>query len=289
MNAKDVRLSLFDWLAPLFELPVRLYPEAPSWNGHIPFLFLLISLMRPRTYVELGVHRGTSFLAACEAVKRFETDTHCYGIDTWMGDAHTQFYQGDEMYEELRRFILVRYSSCELIRTTFDKALDRFDKNAIDLLHIDGLHTYEAVSHDFENWATKLSDRSIVMFHDTEVRERDFGVWKFWSEVKQRYKFLEFYHSHGLGVLFTGRAASNDLDSFLQQLHSQNRNVELLQSVCEAAGTILPLRMQRREIASRQAIAPLSAKPQMQAKIGRNAPCPCGSGRRYKHCHGRIA
>jgi len=21
-------------------------------------------------------------------------------------------------------------------------------------------------------------------------------------------------------------------------------------------------------------------------KIGRNAPCPCGSGKKYKHCHG---
>ena len=22
-------------------------------------------------------------------------------------------------------------------------------------------------------------------------------------------------------------------------------------------------------------------------KIGRNEPCPCGSGKKYKHCHGR--
>lgn len=24
-------------------------------------------------------------------------------------------------------------------------------------------------------------------------------------------------------------------------------------------------------------------------KVGRNEPCPCGSGRKYKHCHGRSA
>jgi preprotein translocase subunit SecA len=24
------------------------------------------------------------------------------------------------------------------------------------------------------------------------------------------------------------------------------------------------------------------------AKVGRNAPCPCGSGKKYKHCHGRL-
>ena len=23
-------------------------------------------------------------------------------------------------------------------------------------------------------------------------------------------------------------------------------------------------------------------------KVSRNAPCPCGSGRKYKHCHGAL-
>ncbi len=28
--------------------------------------------------------------------------------------------------------------------------------------------------------------------------------------------------------------------------------------------------------------------PQNWGKVGRNQPCPCGSGRKYKHCHGRL-
>jgi preprotein translocase subunit SecA len=24
-------------------------------------------------------------------------------------------------------------------------------------------------------------------------------------------------------------------------------------------------------------------------KVGRNDPCPCGSGKKYKHCHGRLS
>ena len=27
--------------------------------------------------------------------------------------------------------------------------------------------------------------------------------------------------------------------------------------------------------------------PASWGKIGRNAPCPCGSGSKFKHCHGR--
>jgi len=34
------------------------------------------------------------------------------------------------------------------------------------------------------------------------------------------------------------------------------------------------------------ATAPAAAAP--WAKTPRNAPCPCGSGKKYKHCHGRI-
>ena len=30
--------------------------------------------------------------------------------------------------------------------------------------------------------------------------------------------------------------------------------------------------------------APASAGP----KVGRNDPCPCGSGKKYKHCHGKL-
>ncbi len=28
--------------------------------------------------------------------------------------------------------------------------------------------------------------------------------------------------------------------------------------------------------------------PESWGKVGRNEPCPCGSGKKYKHCHGKI-
>jgi preprotein translocase subunit SecA len=30
---------------------------------------------------------------------------------------------------------------------------------------------------------------------------------------------------------------------------------------------------------------PIQAGP----KVGRNDPCPCGSGKKYKHCHGQLS
>ncbi|MBV9222323.1 MAG: SEC-C domain-containing protein, partial [Methylobacteriaceae bacterium] len=41
------------------------------------------------------------------------------------------------------------------------------------------------------------------------------------------------------------------------------------------------------------AAAPKAARdprdPSTWGKVGRNEPCPCGSGKKYKHCHGMIA
>jgi preprotein translocase subunit SecA len=32
----------------------------------------------------------------------------------------------------------------------------------------------------------------------------------------------------------------------------------------------------------------LATVPAPWAKTSRNAPCPCGSGKKFKHCHGRV-
>jgi preprotein translocase subunit SecA len=29
--------------------------------------------------------------------------------------------------------------------------------------------------------------------------------------------------------------------------------------------------------------------PSSWGKVGRNEPCPCGSGKKFKHCHGKYA
>ena len=40
--------------------------------------------------------------------------------------------------------------------------------------------------------------------------------------------------------------------------------------------------------ATEQAAPPQAAAASADSKVPRNAPCPCGSGRKYKHCHGKL-
>ena len=36
-------------------------------------------------------------------------------------------------------------------------------------------------------------------------------------------------------------------------------------------------------------VAAAAKANQAFANVGRNDPCPCGSGKKYKHCHGQLA
>ena len=69
-------------------------------------------------------------------------------------------------------------------------------------MHIDGLHTYDAVKHDYEVWVKKVKNGGTILFHDCNVRERSFGVWKLWNELQSDGSIwtLELQNGHGLGI-----------------------------------------------------------------------------------------
>ncbi|WP_165694210.1 glycoside hydrolase family 99-like domain-containing protein [Teichococcus deserti] len=173
------------------------------WAGHIPFAFWLTRILRPRQLVELGTHRGNSYCAFLQAMAHSGIAGQCHAVDTWQGDLHMAQETG--LFEELSAYHDPRYGGFStLLRMDFAQARPLFGAGSIDLLHIDGCHTYDAVRQDFELWAPTLSDRGVVLFHDTNVRRPDYGVWQLWAELKDRHPHFEFVHSYGLGVLALG-------------------------------------------------------------------------------------
>lgn len=220
-----------------------------AWAGHIPFAMYIMSAARPKIFVELGAHRGVSYCAFCQAVTSIGARTECFAVDTWEGDEHAGQIEStvlpalkehhDTLYQDFSR----------LIQSTFDDALGLFDDGSVDLLHIDGFHTYEAVKHDFDTWLPKMSKNGIVLFHDTNVHERGFGVWQLWDELTGNYPSFSFLHEHGLGVLAVGREMPDGLKNLFEADERSTLSIrEFFEQYGSRIETLLPLEQQKERL-----------------------------------------
>lgn len=205
-------------LAARIFTPKRLVtPE--SWIKHIPFAHFAVAVLRPDVIVELGVHSGNSFCAFCQAVAENNLSTRCYGIDTFAGDQHSRLYD-ETIFNDLAKFVEENFPEyVRLIRSSFAESVGKFKDKSINLLHIDGLHTYAAVSRDFTTWLPKLHEDGVILFHDIQVKSEDFGVWRLWAEIKDKYaSTYQFDYGYGLGVLCLG---SNRLAEALAEISAK--------------------------------------------------------------------
>jgi predicted O-methyltransferase YrrM len=100
---------------------------------------------------------------------------------------------------------------------THSQLLSLLKKKTIDLLFIDGDHSYEGVKKDFELYKSSVSKNGIIAFHDivpdsfsrTGIKTSSYvgEVPKFWNEIKQNYKSREFIDSDdqdgcGIGIIY---------------------------------------------------------------------------------------
>ncbi|WP_322906573.1 class I SAM-dependent methyltransferase [Paenibacillus sp. SGZ-1009] len=196
-------MTLWNFSEPIFESD-RLNDKlrVAPWEGHRLFAYDYIRFVKPKRIVELGTHFGCSFFAFCQSVKDFNLNSKLIAVDTWTGDEQAGFY-GNEVIDKVTETVNVYFNhlDIDLKRKTFDEALAEVEDNSVELLHIDGLHTYEAVKHDFETWLPKLKEQGVVFFHDV-FSLLGYGSDIFWEEIKVNYNYIEFKHSWGLGVLF---------------------------------------------------------------------------------------
>ena len=125
---------------------IHQYPSA--WVGHAEIAVFLVNSFNPNVIVDLGVdYRNTYEIV----LNKYNQLKERYSID-----------------------------NIEFIKSDFNDLAKIWDKQ-IDILHIDGLHTYEAVKLDFDTWSKFTNENSIILFHDVEAFPDSVG--KFFSEL----------------------------------------------------------------------------------------------------------
>jgi hypothetical protein len=186
-----------------------------AWIGHAPFLKFLIRELKPKLFVELGVHNGFSYFVGCQSIHECHLSCKAFAVDHWLGDSQAGFFD-DNVFQGVKTLNQKYSGFSTLLKMRFDDALNQFENFSIDLLHIDGFHSYQSVRMDFENWLPKMSPNGIILLHDIHVRRNTFEVYLFWKELKNIYKTMEFVGSHGLGVVFLGEVPKGKMMQFAE-------------------------------------------------------------------------
>jgi hypothetical protein len=171
-----------------------------AWTDNVYFAYDVVAALKPRLLVELGTDRGESYFAFCQSVAENHTGTRCFAVDSWRGDEQAGEYD-ETTFQQVTAHNDAHYARFStLLRCGFDDALERFADESIDVLHLDGLHTEDAVRHDLDAWLRKVRPGGILLMHDVAVRGRGFGVWKVWDELRERGRSYTFTAGPGLGV-----------------------------------------------------------------------------------------
>ena len=158
-----------------------------AWKGHEFFADWLVKYTNPNTIVDLGVDFGFSTFAF--AIPEIG---HVYAIDCFEGDHMTGTRNTED---SVRQFIADHsFNNITVIKGFFSDVAKSWSQ-PIDILHIDGLHTYEAVKNDFVTWTPFVNSNGIILMHDVCVFQ---GVRSFYNEIALPKAF--FPHSCGLGI-----------------------------------------------------------------------------------------
>jgi predicted O-methyltransferase YrrM len=165
------------------------FNQPSAWRGLEGVYTNHIAEIGPiKTIVEIGVDYGFSLF---HFAKDFPEAT-IIGIDDY-DPSYAQHNDAEQwvfrFLNDFRNVILMRSNSLEVAKILH---------GSIDLLHIDGEHTYEAVSADFAAWEPKVRSGGCIMFHDTISFPNAIG--RFFEEIEGAKVNFPLYN--GLGFWF---------------------------------------------------------------------------------------
>ena len=131
----------------------------------------------PQHYTEIGAWKGESAVIASNYFKKITS------IDPYPNENMSVVR---EEYLKNTKHI----QDCTLIEQTSDTAVKLFDNMSIDVLYIDGDHTYDQVKNDFINYHDKVKNGGVIGGHDYWDNTASWpGVRKAVDEMLEKYAY----------------------------------------------------------------------------------------------------
>lgn len=152
----------------IFNTETNLYTTQRKSSGH--GLAALIKDKQNPFVVEIGCSEGHTtkwLLDSNPTLKIVSIDPYVNYVD-WNGNV---LNDRQEFYEKTLRDLAPYGNRFTMIRDFSDNVFNQFEDNSIDMLFIDGLHTYEQVLIDCNNYYSKVKPGAIFAGHDYRVIE----------------------------------------------------------------------------------------------------------------------
>lgn len=167
---------------------IGLWQYPSQFSKYMKFIYDTMGTVR--TYAEVGVAAGGTFMYTTEFLRRYCGLQKSYAVDI-APPGHVNYINNDQSpFQGKLHSYLENTPYAQFIQGTCDDLLRHLDLNAehVDLLLIDGDHSYEGAKKDFDTLSKKAST---IVFHDiTNIHCP--GVGRLWQEVKG----LEGYEAH---------------------------------------------------------------------------------------------
>jgi predicted O-methyltransferase YrrM len=128
----------------------------------------LITIIEKNNF-KIGLEIGVSLGSTTELLLKTSPNLKLYGIDPykyyvdWNGN---QIIDGDTYMETMLKAVSPYKSRFTHLKMTSDEAADLFENESLDFIFIDGLHSFEQVKKDCENYYPKLKNGGLFSGHD---------------------------------------------------------------------------------------------------------------------------
>ena len=171
-------------------------------------LIARVQELKPQTLIEIGTARGgTLFLLASVSAPNAEVISidlpaglYGGGYPRWKGRLYRWFMGEGQCLH------LIRANSHD--SRTFDKSQRLLSGRKVDLLFIDGDHTYEGAKQDYLLYRTLVRPGGLIVFHDIldNTKTSSITVAPLWREISQSFQTEEIVQSYdqgefGIGIL----------------------------------------------------------------------------------------
>jgi predicted O-methyltransferase YrrM len=157
---------------PEFDALWEVVEIVPGWFARVNAagLYRMLRSERPRTIVEIGSYLGRSTVFFGRAIKQLGIDGRIVSVDPHTGDRHVleqlevATLPSYDLFAHHLNAAAVEDVVTARVMTSAQAALE--EMGPVDLLYVDGWHSYDAVVADGKAWLPKLSDKGVVVFDD---------------------------------------------------------------------------------------------------------------------------